>query len=69
MREAQLSAAVNSIRYCPRHKPPEATKWGLVLYDGKTLGFHHGVWKIQLKLEAIEYSEGDHDGDAEKTYE
>ena len=42
--------AVSSLRYRPNAPPPQESKLGYVIFDGKATEYHHWLFRTQLKI-------------------
>ena len=43
--------AVSSLRYRPNAPPPQESKLGYVMFDGKATEYHHWLFRTQLKIQ------------------
>ncbi len=49
--------AVSSLRYRPGAPPPDESKFGYVVFDGKPTEYRRWIFRIQLKLSTVKKDE------------
>ena len=50
--------AVSSLRYRPNAPPPQESKQGYVIFDGKATEYHHWLFRTQLKIKTAKRNDG-----------